>query len=289
MNNLKFTKMQGSGNDFIVIEKDVNFAPLKRCRTTVACAVKPLARQACERKYGIGADGLLLLEKSRKADVRMRIFNADGSEAQMCGNGARCCALYISKRDKKKGVAIETEAGLLKAKVEGSQVKLNMTDPLDLKLDMKLAVGSEVYELDYLNTGVPHVVLQVHDLEDAPVLELGPKIRFHKAFAPGGTNVNFVKVKDKRHILIRTYERGVESETLACGTGSVAAAIIAVLDHSSRVPIGRHKPLNISYKVCVQTRSEEILKVYFKILKNKITDVWLQGQAEVVYTGEYHV
>jgi len=265
--------MEGSGNDFVVMEDPRSQAPGPE-----------LVQRICDRIFGVGADGILLLGRSLKADVRMRVFNADGSEAEMCGNGARCCALYVSRKNKTKKVVLETMAGVLEAGVDGDDVNLKMTDPLDLRLGMTVKVEGREYEVDYLNTGVPHAIIETDDLENVPVRKLGRLIRHHGSFRPAGTNVDFIKVEDKDRVSVRTYERGVEDETLACGTGAVAAAVIATLNHTYKAP--RPKP---AYRVFVKTRSSETLKVYFKLLKKKITDVWLEGKARIVYRGEYFI
>ncbi|HAJ56841.1 MAG TPA: diaminopimelate epimerase [Candidatus Omnitrophica bacterium] len=278
MKSIKFTKMQGSGNDFVVIEGR---------QPPGSASHRSQIRKICDRIYGIGADGVLLLERSKKAYIKMRIFNADGSEAEMCGNGARCAALYISQKagGMSHKIRLETKAGMIEAEVKGDKVKIKLTDPIDLKLDLHVNVGGKDYEIDYLNTGVPHAVIEVDDLGDLPVGRLGHAIRHHEVFRPAGTNVDFIKIVDKGHISVRTYERGVEDETLACGTGSVASAIIAVLNSCGESPghLGR------THKVCVKTRSAEKLTVYFKALKKKITDVWLEGKAKIVYRGDYYV
>ncbi|MFH0940678.1 MAG: diaminopimelate epimerase [Candidatus Omnitrophota bacterium] len=278
MKHLKITKMQGSGNDFVVVES--------RQSSLIS---RQLIIKMCDRKYGIGADGVLLLEKTNKADIRMRIFNADGSEAEMCGNGARCAALYVSHgfstSGRKKRVTIETKAGILEAFVKGEIIKLKMTDPLDVKLGMKIHAGGKECEVDYINTGVPHAVVKVADLSRINVRAMGRAIRRHEIFGPAGTNVDFIKVTDTDHILVRTYERGVEDETLACGTGSVASAIVAVLGSGGE---SMDNP-GASHKVSVKTKSSESLNVYFKISKKKITDVWLEGKAQIVFTGSYPI
>lgn len=280
MRGIKFTKMEGAGNDFVVIEN---------CPSSTVHGPQILAKKICDRKYGIGADGLLLLEKSSRADVRMRIFNADGSEAQMCGNGARCCALWVNLKRKTKNskLKIETKAGIIDACVKGDSAKIKLTDPVDLKLDIHMNVDGKDYEADYVNTGVPHAVIEVDDIEMVSVKKIGRLVRHHKIFKPSGANVDFVQVKDRDHIVVRTYERGVEDETLACGTGSVASAIIAVLNHFRRDP-GQGKPDSV-HKIFVETRSKETLKVYFRFLKKKISDVWLEGKAKIVFKGEYYV
>ncbi len=280
MSIVNFTKMQGSGNDFIVLDGKAFSSVVRRPSSVV---------KLCDRKFGVGADGILLLERSQKADVRMRIFNADGSEAQMCGNGARCAALYLShqssvrgRQPKTKKLKLETKAGMINAEVRGNSVKINLTDPVDIRLDLTVKISGKNYEVDFIDTGVPHAVVEIKGLDKVPVRELGRLIRHHGLFRPVGTNVDFVNVVDRDHILVRTYERGVEDETLACGTGSVASAIITTLN--SRAVI-RGLGKNTGHKVFVKTKGGEDLIVYFKVLKKKVTDVWLEGRAEIVFTG----
>ena len=276
MKILEFTKMEGSGNDFILL-KPLAGLPVSQ--------LKKIVPRLCDRKYGIGADGVLVLVRSKKADLCIRIFNADGSEPQMCGNGARCAAFYYSKKTKLKTFDIQTKAGLLSALVTGDRVKIKMTDPCDLKLGMKVYTFRKGYALDYVNTGVPHAVIEVNDLKKIPVKEIGRQIRHHRLFAPAGTNVDFIRVIDREHISVRTYERGVEDETLACGTGSVASAIIAVLNHQAPA-----LEKNASaHKVFVTTQSGEVLGVYFKLSKYNVNDVWLEGNAKIVFKGEFYV
>jgi diaminopimelate epimerase len=276
MKHLKITKMQGSGNDFVVIES-----------RRLSAVSRQLIIQMCDRKYGIGADGVLLLEKAKKADIRMRIFNADGSEAEMCGNGARCAALWVSAKRKAQNakLKIETKAGIIEAEVARGNVKIKLTDPQDLRLDLHVVAHGKDYEVDFINTGVPHAVVKVEDLSRINVKAMGRAIRRHEMFRPAGTNVDFIKVMDKGHILARTYERGVEDETLACGTGSVASAIIAILGSGGESMDRAGK----SHKVSVKAKSSESLNVYFKISKKKITDVWLEGKAQIVFTGSYPI
>ena len=272
MKGIKFTKMQASGNDFVIIE-----GPLPYDLSSKSI------QKICDRIYGIGADGILLLEKSKEADARMRIFNADGSEAEMCGNGARCAALYLGCQSKARNLSLQTKAGIIEAELLGQYVKIKLTDPVDLKLGMKIRALGRDYEVDYLNTGVPHAVIEVLNLNSIPVKELGRAIRHHEIFKPGGTNVDFFKAINKDHISVRTYERGVEDETMACGTGSVAAAIIAFLNCCGEP----QKHPGREHKIFVKTKGREVLAVYFKFSKKKITDVWLEGKARVVFSGEY--
>ena len=261
MRKIKFTKMVGSGNDFIIITgKPAGDLPR-------------LAKTLCDRKFGIGADGLLLLNKCKDADLSMRIFNADGSEAQMCGNGARC-AVFFSGKPK---ASLRTAAGIIYTEIYGRQVKIQLTTPKDIKLDIPLIVNGRKLKVNFINTGVPHVVVFVRGIEGIDVKNIGRIIRYHTKFSPAGTNVNFVEEKGKNLIQIRTYERGVEDETLACGTGSTAAALIFALKK------------NLDDLIKVKTQSREILKVYFQKENNKFKKVWLEGSAKIVYKGECYV
>ena len=261
MKRLKFTKMVGSGNDFIIIEGKPS-GSLPR-----------LAKTLCDRKFGIGANGVLLLNKCKDADLSMRIFNADGSEAEMCGNGARCAAL-LSGRTKSR---IRTSAGIINTQVYGSQVKIQITNLKDIKLDIPLIVNGRSLKVSFINTGVPHVVVFVNGIDGINLIQIGRTIRHHQEFYPYGTNVNFVEVKENNLIRIRTYERGVEDETLACGTGSTAAALIFALKSGA------------DNLVRVHTQSAEILKVYFQKEDGEFRNIWLEGSARIVYKGEYYV
>lgn len=267
-NKIKFTKAVATGNDFVIVDN----------RTGVIKGLPSLAKKLCDRKRGIGADGLLVLEKSKKADFRMRIFNPDGSEAEMCGNGSRCIALYAAT----VGIAssemtIDTLAGVLKASVKKDVVKVKLTEPKNIKWNLCLMIDRCPYKLNFVNTGVPHVIHFVNDVEKVDVKNLGAHIRGHGEFSPDGTNADFVEIQGKDRIKIRTYERGVEDETLACGTGAVASAVI-----SAEVE-------KMSSPVTVSTRSGEELKVYFRITGGDFTEVYLEGKAKLVYEGVIHV
>ncbi len=271
---IKFVKLVGAGNDFVLIDNRVY-----RIRSTGQ--LKNLAGRICDRKFGAGADGLLVMERSRAADIKMRIFNADGSEAQMCGNGARCFAYNFfagGKAGKDLFVKMETMAGIVKARVDQDNVMVNLTDPKDLKLDIPLLLDGRRLKVNFINTGVPHIVIFVQGLDKIDVNTLGRQLRYHPHFAPAGTNVNFVEAVSRDSIRIRTYERGVESETLACGTGSTAAALITSLKMAEDVN-----------KIDVRTAGGEILKVSFKKFAKGFKDVWLEGKARLVYKGEYYV
>ncbi|MCX7661320.1 MAG: diaminopimelate epimerase, partial [Candidatus Omnitrophica bacterium] len=217
MKKISFVKMVASGNDFVVIER----------WSHKSWTLKKLASRICDRKFGVGADGLLVLEKSEIAEIKMRIFNPDGSEAQMCGNGARCVALYIKSKIKKPKIRIETKSGIIHSQVDKDNVKIKLTEPKDIKLNIPIKINNRTLKVNFINTGVPHTVIFVEGLEKINVVDWGRLIRFHKRFSPAGTNVDFVEVLNNHSIKIRTYERGVEDETLACGTGAVAGAIIS--------------------------------------------------------------
>ncbi|MFC1709189.1 diaminopimelate epimerase [Candidatus Omnitrophota bacterium] len=275
---ISITKLVASGNDFILLDLRRRMKRLN---------LKKIAIQLCQRKLGIGADGLLVLEKSRRANVKMRIFNADGSEAEMCGNGARC-VVYFLKTLAPKGLGllkIDTQAGMLKAQVLKGDIKINMTDPKGLKLNSILRLKKHALRFNFINTGVPHTVILCEGIEKIDVHSLGRLIRFHKKFKPAGTNVNFVEPVGLNKIKIRTYERGVEEETLACGTGSVAAAIVVALKLKNLGLIKKAGKISCE----VSTVSGETLKVYFEIFKNKVVNVWLQGKARIICKGETHV
>ncbi|MDO8536307.1 MAG: diaminopimelate epimerase, partial [Candidatus Omnitrophota bacterium] len=204
------------------------------------------------------------------------IFNSDGSEAEMCGNGSRCIALYANvKKIAPADMKIETMAGILNANVQGENVKVKLTDPKDIQWNLCLTIQECPYRVSLANTGVPHVIHFVNDLEAVEVKKLGPKMRYHEEFSPHGANVDFVKItdKNKNKIAVRTYERGVEDETLACGTGAVASAIISAEAEKLASP------------VTVETRSGEVLKVYFESQEGSFKNVYLEGKARLVFEG----
>lgn len=262
---MRFTKAVATGNDFVIIDN----------RSGDVRELSRLAKQLCDRKRGVGADGLAVIEKSKRADFQMRIFNPDGSEAAMCGNGSRCVALYAAEnRIAKPTMIIDTLAGVLNADVKGDTVKVKLTDPKEIKWNLCLMINKCPYKLDFVNTGVPHVIHFTDDLDKIDVKDIGSHIRHHGEFAPEGTNADFVKIAGKNSISIRTYERGVEDETLACGTGAVASAIIAAEAEDMTSPI------------TVQTKGGERVKVYFEMIEGNFKNVYLEGKATLVYEGE---
>ena len=270
---ISFTKMSGAGNDFVVIE------------AKNGTDYRKLTEQVCDRNNGLGADGLLILDKSKTADYRMRIINADGSEAEMCGNGARCMAAYIVKnrRPKKKLFTLETLAGTIRAEANGEIARVRLSDPKDYRPNVELNVSGRKIHVPYIDTGVPHTIVYVDGLGDINVKTIGNAIRFHPQFKPRGTNVNFVEQLNDDLVQVRTYERGVEDETKACGTGSVAAGIVTYLK--------AHPDVKNTEKTCmrVKTRSGEVLEITFDILKGNVTNVWLKGSAKFIARGEYYV
>ncbi len=263
---IEFFKMSGSGNDFILIDNRDQSLPVAN--------VTDFVKRICERKVSVGADGLILIERSDRVDFRWRFFNADGSEVDMCGNGGRCAARFAYL----KGIAgtimsFETGAGIIDAEVSGDMVKLRLTDPRSLRIDEAIDVDGKPLNVSSINTGVPHVVHYVGDMDAFDVFHTGRQIRYHGYYQPAGTNANFVTVTDRHALRIRTYERGVEDETLACGTGSVAAALISSWKGWVDSP------------VAVTVKSGEILTIYFDKTQDGFEKVYLEGKAAVVYEG----
>ena len=267
MAKIPFSKMTGCGNDFIIIDN--------RRKILDADNLGDFVQKVCAHKLSAGADGLVLIEPSGKANFKWRFFNSDGSVGEMCGNAARCVARFATlKGIAPSKMAFETLAGIIEAEVAGRQIKVLMVPPAGLKLNIDVPVDGQSRQLHFINTGVPHAVQFVDQAASVAVKDLGNKIRFHAQFQPAGTNANFVQVVDRKHIKVRTYERGVEDETLACGTGAVASALIAA------------KKGFVASPVEVQTSGGEILKIYFQARGDGFDRVFLEGDARVVYEGE---
>lgn len=267
---IPFYKMHGGGNDFVLVDHRRGLIPE---------AQQPrFARRVCTRQVGVGADGLILIEGSDKADFRWRFYNADGSEAEMCGNGGRCAArLAVMLGIAPPNLSFETLAGIMHAEVKDREVRLELTGIEDFRLYQEIPINGKTVTGHFLKVGVPHVVVPVKDLEQVPVTFWGKIVRFHPLFQPAGTNVNFINLQGSRALEVRTYERGVEDETLACGTGAVASALIAArLGH-------------VQSPVAVNTRGGEILTVHFKLQGETFEDVFLEGEALVVCQGELWV
>jgi diaminopimelate epimerase len=291
---IDFAKMNGAGNDFVFIDNRSHKIQLQPAQ---------IAR-LCDRHKGVGADGVILLVPclSGHADWAWDFYNSDGSSAEMCGNGARCFARFVRRLTGAKGnLSFETRAGVITARFQGDSVKadltlhsgqegrtevprpqgddvtVTLTPPKDLRLRQQIKLNVGLTEIHSLNTGVPHAALFVPDADKAMVQPLGEEIRHHPHFAPRGTNVNFVQVLGPGKIRVRTYERGVEGETLACGTGVTASALITAELRGFPSPVQ------------VQVQGGDTLEVSFERDKGQFTHVGLAGPAEFVFEGRIEV
>lgn len=267
---LKFWKMSGAGNDFVCL--DNRRKQLRLSKRQIAAL--------CHRQFGIGADGLLVVEPGdARHDFRMRYYNADGGEAEMCGNGARCFARYARRisRSNKPAISIRTKAGTVSAEFLGEEVRVGLTPPRDETPSRVLATADGRLVVHSINTGVPHAVILVEDLEAVDIAKLGAEVRWHDAFQPKGTNVNFLQRLGARRLRVRTFERGVEGETLACGTGVAASALIAA------------RTLGCTSPVEIKVQGGDVLKVYFELKDGVFSNVRLQGPADFVFQGEIDV
>jgi diaminopimelate epimerase len=267
MNPIPFYKMSGAGNDFIVIDN--------RDQKVKDNNLTGFITGVCRRRMSAGADGLILIETSETCDFRWRFFNADGSKAEMCGNGARCAARFAHEL----GIAgtvlsFETEAGVVRAQINNDRVKVRMPEPSDLQLAYPLKLANHTLDISSINTGVPHAVVMVEQVDDTDVVTLGREIRFHQNFAPAGTNANFVQRSQGNSIEIRTYERGVEDETLACGTGAIASAIVSACRFEMNSPVD------------VKTRSGVHLTIHFDAKDGQFSNINMEGDARIIYIGE---
>jgi diaminopimelate epimerase len=271
MRKIEFFKMNGSGNDFIVIDNR------EKIVENIGFKTEEFVKRICKRGLSIGADGVILIENTDEAgcDFAWRFYNSDGSQASMCGNGSRCAVRFAYL----KGIINDTKtvfltgAGKIYGEIVGiNTVKVQLTKPTDYK-----TINLDNQTMYFINTGVPHLVIFVDDLESVDVAGLGAKYRYHEAFAPAGTNVNFVNILDNSTIAIRTYERGVEAETLACGTGATASGLISGLIKNIQTPVE------------VQTRSGKILKIYFQIKNAQSSEpidiVFLEGDSMLSFVG----
>lgn len=265
--NLKFTKMNGAGNDFVVVDNRDRSLHLE-CEAIA---------QICDRHRGVGSDGLLVVEPSENgADFRMRYYNSDGGEAEMCGNGARCFARFAARllAAPPKTLSFETPAGRICARFSGELVTINMSKPHSYRPPQWFDLNGSRYEIHFLNTGVPHAVIFVQDVNLIDVPKLGAAVRRHEAFAPNGTNANFAQVVSRGSLILRTYERGVEAETLACGTGVCAAAMLHHLASGAPSPIS------------VRVQGGDTLQVGFIRRENNVfEEVVLTGPADFVFEG----
>ncbi len=267
---MKFYKMTGLGNDFILIN---NFDGWLKADPSA------LAKRLCPRAISVGADGLVVLEPDPEVDFRWLFYNSDGSEAEMCGNAARCAARLAHLLGRAgASLSFRTAAGVLRAEVDGETVKVELTRPHSLAARIELSIDGIEYDAGFANTGVPHAVVFVDDPERVDVTALGRKIRFAEQFKPAGTNAMFVAVRDEHTIRIRSYERGVEDETRACGTGATAAAVVAHLRGLTASPT--RLIVNSGQAITIHYQSNP-----------EAADPWpgpvfMEGTATLVYTGE---
>ena len=265
---LNFTKMNGAGNDFVIID---NLA------LDYSLSGEQIAK-LCDRHRGVGADGLLAVEPAEQgADVRFRYYNADGGEAEMCGNGARCFGRYVSRLldGEKNKITFETIAGTLRAEIIGEKVCIEMSEPFGLEINSPVEVDSLGVPVHNLNTGVPHAIAFVEDVEATEIVKNGAALRYHEHYQPSGTNANFTQILSPQHLLVRTYERGVEGETLACGTGITACALIHHLLTGAPSPI----------KVTVRG-GDDISIGFVTINDRKFANVTMTGPADFIFEGE---
>jgi diaminopimelate epimerase len=262
---LSFTKMNGAGNDFIMLDNRDG---------KLALDSAGIAR-LCDRHRGVGADGVLAVESALQgADFRMRYYNADGGEAEMCGNGARCFARFARRLGADKAeISFETQAGIIRASFPDNEVCVAMSDPHSFRSPVNLQISGRIIEVHFINTGVPHVLVFTDNVEAVDISKDGAALRYHPAFAPKGANANFVQVLAQDTIVIRTYERGVEGETLACGTGVCAAALVHHLRSSAPSPVR------------VRVRGGDTLLVGFEGSQGGFHNVTLTGPADFVFDG----
>jgi diaminopimelate epimerase len=270
---IPFSKYSGSGNDFILIDNRKGVFPFHH---------KSLITNVCRRRTGIGADGIILLEETQNADFRFRIFNADGSEAEMCGNGIRCFLKFIVELGHpQKEYHIETMHGILPVDFIGDNISVGMGDPTHIQWDKKIRTHDKHWNMHMINTGVPHAVFfldenEENNLEHIPVDKWGSEIRYHPFFQPHGTNVNFAHLDESGKVRVRTFERGVEGETLACGTGATACALAAAKKYKLVSPIS------------VLPRSNEALEIAFSGEDN-FTNITMSGPATHIFNGFFSI
>ncbi len=267
MATLKFTKMHGAGNDFIVVsDLDLQSASIQ--------LTAPVIEALCNRQLGIGADGLIIVAYDFELDFKMIYFNSDGYEAEMCGNGARCAFAFANKLGMVSDIGVfATGSGPINGSIGTDFVKVSLPTSSAPELDYILDSGSKVH---FADTGVPHAVLISDSISELDLNELGPKIRYDAVFKPGGTNVNWVEKLDNNLYKIRTYERGVEAETLACGTGASASALILCCLGQASSP------------VTLLTKGEDKLIVDIEENYGQY-DSHLTGPATIAFTGEVEI
>lgn len=276
-----FTKLSGAGNDFILFDKKIN--PHLELN-------KEIIEKICQRNTGIGADGVLLISESSNSDFKLNYYNSDGTSGSLCANGSRCAIYYanisgwVSKTNVKFEFNDEFYSGEI---IDEELIKFNLRSPNKMKFNFKIKVFEQLINSSFVDTGSPHVVIFINDvLKDAknlssfftdinefPVYELGKKIRYHKDFMPQGVNVNFLQIENDL-IKIRSYERGVENETLSCGTGTVASAIVVNKIYKKNAPLK------------FLAKSGDYLIVDFAVENGEYKNVSLTGPAKIIFKGE---
>lgn len=266
MTSLDFSKYHANGNDFILIDDRKNTFPVHD---------KSLIQRLCHRNLGIGADGIILFQLSSSADARMRILNSDGSEAESCGNGLCCFTKFMQdigyNREK---YSIEIDRSIVKSQCNGDKVDLEMQDPIVIEKSVSLSIDGQDFDICHVDSGVPHAVCFVENIDQVNIKEAGAKIRYHPYFKPHGVNVDFAEVKSKDFIKVRTYERGIEDETCACGTGAVAVAV------ASRLKLFSEGSISLVFKYGT-------IVVGLENKSDFISNVLLTNQVNFVYSGRY--
>jgi len=267
---LHFYKMTGAGNDFVMVDnRDLSLSAVLTHDTIAAL---------CDRRFGIGGDGLIAVEPAcNGGDVRMRYYNSDGGEAEMCGNGARCFTAFVNflTQGALSDIHFETMAGIVRGTMHSDgMVTVQLTTPKDMKINALPATDTVPAPVHFINTGVPHAVAYLDDVADIDIRKMGAFLRYHAAFAPAGTNANFACVLSPQHLRLRTYERGVEDETLACGTGMTATALLHAVLTGAPSPISLDVAGGVTLSVGFERGAD-----------NTFSNVTLTGPAVCVFEG----
>lgn len=268
MDQVHFFKFEASGNDFILLkdfENELNLSP-------------HYVRNLCHRQRGIGADGVLHITRSFSSDAKMNIYNADGLQAEMCGNGLRCVSGFLKSffLPTQRKFLIESNVGIHSCVVFEGEAEVSLGKPINISLDERFSTKFGAYDVHLINTGVPHGVVFCEDVEEDDFLEICSTLRSHEKVVPLGMNVNFVQIidQDKPLLKVRTFERGVEGETLSCGTGVVASAVVSFLK------------FGLDPEVMIETRSKDRLKCRIEYSEQMVKEVFLRGPFRYVYSGE---
>lgn len=271
---MRYTKLHGAGNDFIVINNIEEKLPINK--------FAEIAKNLCQRRLSIGADGMMVVDKSEgDGDFKMHFYNADGSIGEMCGNGARCIARYAYENGLSSEVqTIEAKAGLVKGWRQSKRTyKIMLNSPTLIELDYNISVDGVDYECSYIelgNPGLPHGVVKYDNLKDTSnkeLWDLGNKLRHHKVF-PKGANINFYEIEENGEVFVKTFERGVENFTLACGTGSGSVALVLRLSNK------------LSKARTIINSLGGQLSVEIKFNKDQITEIYLTGPTNIVSEGK---